>query len=80
VDARPGHARDQQVRDAARQEARRDPVLAVAPPAADDVEAVVELRDEPADVGGIVLQVAVHRHDRATAAARKPAAIAAVWP
>ena len=46
---------------------RRDPARErVAPlrlPARDEVVALVELREQPGDLGGIVLQVAVNRHD-----------------
>ena len=38
-------------------------VLAVLAPAGADVEALVELREQLGDVGGIVLQVAIHRDD-----------------
>src|SRR5437870_10235117 len=42
-------------------------VLAVHPPPADDVEALVELVEEPGDVGRVVLRIAVKGDDDAAA-------------
>ena len=50
------------IRDGSR---RARAVLAVAPPAADDVVSLVDLLEEQRDVGRVVLEVAVHRHDDA---------------
>ena len=51
------------VREDAREVALERVVLPVLAPAAHDIEAFVELREEQGNVGGIVLQVAVHRDD-----------------
>src|SRR5262249_23627148 len=48
-----------------------EPVAAADAPAGGDVGAV-ERGDEPGDVLGRVLEVAVHRHDRGTGGAREP--------
>src|SRR5687767_6533424 len=37
--------------------------MALDPPAAGDIIALVKLRQQRQDVGGVVLQVSVHRHD-----------------
>ena len=79
VEADAGHAADEPVRDPRRQLAG-EAVLPVLPPAADDVVALVELLEQPPDVGRVVLEVAVHRDDDSPRAWSKPAAIAAVWP
>ncbi len=47
----------------AREEPARERVAPVRLPAGDQVEALVELREQPRDLGGIVLQVAVDRDD-----------------
>jgi hypothetical protein len=51
---------DQPVRDARRNLARQQLVLPVVAPADDQVEAGVDLLQQQRDIGGIVLQVAVH--------------------
>ncbi len=63
VDPRARDARDEHVCETARQEPRDLAVLAVASPSAHDVVALVDAFEQAADVGGIVLQVAVHRND-----------------
>src|SRR5690606_24969239 len=63
LDRHAGDLADQPVRDPGRNLARYQPVLALVSPADDDVIAVVQLGEKLADVRGIVLQVAVHRHD-----------------
>ena len=59
-------AADEPVRHA-RGEAADEVVAALPAPAAHDVVALVDLREQEADVGGIVLEVAVHRHDHGAA-------------
>ncbi len=54
---------DDGVGDHRRQPARHERVLAVAPPAGHDVVAGVEGREQARDVGGVVLEVAVHGDD-----------------
>ena len=59
------HARDlagDRVEDL-RRDAPRDRVAALRLPARDEVVALVELRQQPRDLGGVVLQVAVNCHD-----------------
>src|SRR5690606_2742385 len=46
--------------------------LAVASPADDDVEALLEFGQQARDVGGIVLQVGVHRDDDRAAGMAEP--------
>ena len=61
LDAR--QPRDEGVGRPRRQAARHQGVLALAPPAGDDVVAFVELGEQHRDVGRIVLQIGVERHD-----------------
>ena len=49
-------------------------------PAGDEVVALVELGEQPRDLGGIVLEVAVDRHDDVAWASPKPASRAAALP
>ena len=64
--------RDDPVRHHRRQPARQERVLPVLPPAADDVGALLDQLDQRRDVRGVVLQVAVRRHDQRPARVRKP--------
>src|SRR5207249_11378563 len=58
-----GGGRDQPVGDAGGEDAREERLAALDAPAADDVEAVLEPREQPRDVGRVVLSVAVERDD-----------------
>ncbi len=60
-------ARDQPVGEAAGQLASELLVLPVLAPSGDHVGSGVELREQLADVGGIVLEIAVHRDDHLAA-------------
>ena len=79
-----GDPRDKAVGDPRRDLAGQERVLAVAPPAGDDVEALVDPVEEPGDVGGVVLAVAVHRHEdraaREVERGRERGGLAAVAP
>jgi hypothetical protein len=72
--------RDQPIGDDRRQSAGQRIVLARHAPARDDIEALSELGEEPRNVGGIVLAVAVHRDDDVAAAVLNRRIKAAVCP
>ena len=63
VQVDPGDARDQPVGDARGQGSIDEPISSFAAPAADDVVALVEARQQRRDIERVVLQVAVERHD-----------------
>ena len=66
----PGDPADQFVRQPRRGASQPEAVLPLAPPTDDQVEVLVDqLGDEPGDVFGIVLQIAVDGHDHLTAGA-----------
>ena len=58
-----GHKGDKPVGNVAGQIAGQFGVLAILAPAGNNVVAFVQLGHEAADIGGIILQIAVHRHD-----------------
>src|SRR5438034_10544309 len=62
VQADAAHATDEEVRDVGGQEPREPGISPVTTPARHDVVSVAEPLDEPGDVGGIVLEVGVERH------------------
>jgi len=62
VQADAAHATDEEVRDVGGQEPREPGISPVTTPARHDVVRVAEPLDEPGDVGGIVLEVGVERH------------------
>ena len=67
VQAHAAHEGDEAVGHDARGVALDGVVLAVLAPAAHDVEALFELGEQERDVGGVVLEVAIHRDDDVTA-------------
>ena len=54
---------NQPVSDERREPARKEPVLSILAPSADDVEAVLDLRQEKGDIPGAVLEVSVEADD-----------------
>jgi DNA-binding NarL/FixJ family response regulator len=65
VDVVQGQARDgaREAVEDAREDAARPRILAAALPAGDEVEALVELREQARDLGGVVLEIGVDRDD-----------------
>src|SRR6185369_12081811 len=64
--------RHQPICDAAGKSSRDPSILPLITPAADNVVAFAEFRDECRDLGGIVLEIAVHRNDDFTAREVEP--------
>ena len=58
-----GDAGDEPIGDAARQSPLHEAVAPVSAPTGDNIKALLKAGDQPGDVGRIVLQVAVHRHN-----------------
>ena len=72
VDPGPRHPADQPVGEDRRHAAQDQAVLAIASPAHDQVEPALQLRDQPRNVGGVVLEVRVHRDHHPAATRLEP--------